>query len=190
MKIIGLTGSIATGKSFVADYLRQKKIKVFCADFEVANLLQTPEVIAIIKNSKELAEAAKENTIDKKLLSEKVFSNQSALQDLENILHPLVEQKAKEFIHSNESDEIIVLEVPLLFEKNYQKYCNKVITTYCNENLQKERVLARKNIDNDRFNFIIKQQMPIHLKALLTDYIVYTGVSDEYTKKQIEEILR
>ena len=190
MKIIGLTGSIATGKSFVADYLRQKNIKVFCADFEVANLLKTPEVIATIKNTEELAEVVKENSIDKKLLSGLVFRNQNALQDLENILHPLVEKKTKEFIHNNESEEIIALEVPLLFEKNYQKYCNKVITTYCSENLQKERALARKNIDNDRFNFIIKQQMPIHLKALLTDYIVYTGVSGEYTKKQIEEILR
>ncbi len=190
MKIIGLTGSIATGKSFVAAYFQKKNIKVFCADFEIAKLLQTPVVITTIKNTIELSEAVKDGVLDKKLLSNIVFSNQDALTILENTLHPLVEKKAKEFIDQHKSEKIMALEVPLLFEKNYQKYCNKVITTHCSENLQKERALARKNIDNDRFNFIIKQQMPIHLKALLTDYIVYTGVSDEYTKKQVEEILR
>lgn len=184
MKIIGLTGSIATGKSFVADIFRQKNIIVFDSDLEVSKLLDTPDVIDLIKNCSQL----KEGALNKNLLSKIVFHDKEALKALENILHPLIEAKVKHFIQENKSEKIIVLEIPLLFEKSYQIYCDKVITTYCNEKLQRDRALSRKNIDNARFDFIMKQQMPINLKALLTDYIVYTGISDDYTKKQIDEI--
>ncbi|MCT4634765.1 MAG: dephospho-CoA kinase [Rickettsiales bacterium] len=189
MIVIGLTGSIATGKSFVADIFKEKNMAVFDSDFEVAKLLESQEVINLIKNCSKLSLAILDNKVDKKLLSKTVFNDKEALDSLEKILHPLVEREANDFIKSKELDKIIVLEIPLLFEKNYKKYCNKVITTYCSERVQRERALSRKNIDSDRFNFIIKQQMPINLKALLTDYIVYTEVSEDYTRKQIEEIL-
>ncbi len=189
MIVIGLTGSIATGKSFVADIFKEKNMAVFDSDFEVAKLLESQEVINLIKNCSKLSLAILDNKVDKKLLSKTVFNDKEALVSLEKILHPLVEKEAQDFIKSKELDKIIVLEIPLLFEKNYKKYCNKVITTYCSERVQRERALSRKNIDSDRFNFIIKQQMPINLKALLTDYIVYTEVSEDYTRKQIEEIL-
>lgn len=189
MKVIGLTGSIATGKSFVANIFKEKNIAVFDSDFEVARLLESQEVINLIKNCSKLSFAILDNNVDKKLLSKTVFNDKEALESLERILHPQVEREAKDFIKKREEDKIIVLEIPLLFEKNYKKYCNKVITTYCSEREQRERALSRKNIDSDRLDFIIKQQMPINLKALLTDYIVYTEVSEDYTKKQIEEIL-
>lgn len=189
LKVMGLTGSIATGKSFVAQIFKQKNIAVFDSDFEVASLLKTPEVIAIIKNTRELSEAVKGESIEKKLLSNLVFSSQENLKALENILHPLVESEVKKFIHNNKAARIIALEVPLLFEKNYQIYCDKVITTYCSEKTQRQRALGRGSLNSAQYDFIIKQQMPINLKALLTDYIVYTDVSDEYTKKKVEEIL-
>lgn len=189
MIVIGLTGSIATGKSFVADIFKEKNIAVFDSDFEVAKLLESQEVINHIRGCSNLSSAILANKVDKKLLSKIVFNDKEALVFLEEILHPLVEKKAQDFIKTNELEKIIVLEIPLLFEKNYKNYCNKVITTYCSEKAQRERALSRKNMDDARFDFIIKQQMPINLKALLTDYIVYTDVSEDYTKKQIEEIL-
>lgn len=189
MKVIGLTGSIATGKSFVADIFREKNIAIFDSDFEVAKLLELKEVVSFINTYPKLCSTIKEDKIDKKLLSKIVFKDKEALVFLENILHPLVEAKVQEFIKDKELEKIIVLDIPLLFEKGYKIHCNKVITTYCRERIQRERALSRKNIDSERFDFIIKQQMPINLKALLTDYIVYTDVSEVYTKKQIEEIL-
>lgn len=189
MVVIGLTGSIATGKSFVADIFREKNIAVFDSDFEVAKLLESQKVISFIKICPKLGSTIKEDKIDKNILSKRVFNDKDALVSLENILHPLVEKKVQEFIKEKKLEKVIVLDIPLLFEKNYKKYCNKVITTYCSEITQRERALSRKNIDSERFDFIIKQQMPINLKALLTDYIVYTDVSEVYTKKQIEEIL-
>ncbi len=189
MKILGLTGSIATGKSFVAEIFRQHNIMVFSSDKEVANLLKEQRVIDEIRSKPELAGSVKENLIDKHLLSNIAFNKVDSLKILEKILHPLVDEKRKEFIDNNKDEKVILLEIPLLFEKKYQNFCNKVITTYCSEKTQKERALRRKNIDNNRLNFIMKQQFSSNIKARLTDYLVYTEISYEYTKNQIEKIL-
>lgn len=190
MKIFGLTGSIATGKSFAAKFFTTKNIKVFCADKEVARLLTLPEVVALIKNCEALSAAVNNKKIDKNILSQLVFSNLNNLHLLENILHPLVQQQAEKFISANQNEKFIILEIPLFFEKNYQKYCHKVITTHCSEATQKDRALNRLNLDEEKYNFILKQQMPINHKALLTDYIIYTDISDQYTNKQLEEIFK
>lgn len=189
MKIIGLTGSIATGKSFVAEIFRQHNIEVFSSDLAVANLLKEIEVIKIIKNNHELSASIKEDMIDKNLLSCIVFNKEALLKQLEDILHPLVSEKREKFFQLNKEKKAVLYEVPLLFEKNYQALCDKVITTYCNEKIQRERALRRKNIDQERLNFIIKKQMPGNIKASLTDYLVYTDISYQFTQKQIEEIL-
>jgi len=187
MKIIGLTGSIATGKSFIAEIFRKKNIEVFSSDAAVGDILKEKEVINIIKNDRFLKEVIKNDIIDKELLSNLVFKDLKLLEILENILHPLVAQKRDEFFLKN--NKYGILEVPLLFEKNYQFLCDKVITTYCSDKTQVERALRRKNIDKNRLNFIIKRQMPGNIKAKHTDYLVYTDISYEYTEKQIDEIL-
>lgn len=190
MKIIGLTGSIATGKTFIANYLAQKNIKIFFADFEVSKLLQNNKIIDKISSYSEFFSVVKNNLIDKNILSKIVFQNQKNLQILEDILHPVIEERVRSFIKNNSYEDLIVLEIPLLFEKKYQVLCDKVITTYCSPKIQIKRALDRLNIDSERLNFIINKQMPINYKALLTDYIVYTDISDEYTIKQVNEIFK
>ena len=190
MKILGLTGSIATGKSFIANIMANKKIKSFSSDAAVAELLQSTEVIESIKQSKELSAAVKQGKIDKESLSHIVFNeNYDALSILEKIMHPKVKEAIENFIQNNKYEKFLLLEIPLLFEKNYQSLCHKVIMTYCSERDQQERALKRTNLDKNRLNFIIKRQMAIKEKAALADYIVYTGGSKQYSEKQIEQIL-
>ena len=190
MKILGLTGSIATGKSFIANIMANKKIKSFSSDAAVAELLQSTEVIESIKQSKELSAAVKQGKIDKESLSHIVFNeNYDALSILEKIMHPKVKEAIENFIQNNKDEKFLLLEIPLLFEKNYQSLCHKVIMTYCSERDQQERALKRTNLDKNRLNFIIKRQMAIKEKAALADYIVYTGGSKQYSEKQIEQIL-
>ena len=189
MKILGLTGSIATGKSFVAEVFRQNNIAVFSSDQQVGKLLQEAEVISVIKKQQKLLLSVKEDAIDKSILSNIVFNDHHALKILEEILHPLVEIKQQNFIQNNKDEKAILLEIPLLFEKKRQFCCDKVMTTYCSDKTQRERALRRKNIDNNRLDFIIKQQMPGNIKATLADYVIYTDISYQYTQKQIEQIL-
>ena len=190
MKILGLTGSIATGKTFVAEIFKKNNIKLFISDLEVAKLLKEKTVVEKIKEIKDLSfSVTKNKEIDKKLLSDIVFNNLKALKILEKIVHPLIKNKIKSFIYSNKLEKVIVLDIPLLFENNYQSYCTKIITTFCSQNTQEKRALERNNINKDKLNFIIKQQIPGNLKAALTDYLVYTDISVAHTKKQIDQIL-
>ena len=150
MKILGLTGSIATGKSYVAEIFRQNNIIVFSSDKEVSNLLQDLIVIESVKNSEMLSPCVKDQQVCKNILSNIVFNNNNALNELEEILHPLVNKKREEFILNSKDEKFMLFEVPLLFEKGYQKFCDRIITTYCSEKTQKERALRRKNIDENR----------------------------------------
>lgn len=188
MRILGLTGSIATGKSFVAEKFRENNIPVFCSDKEVGLLLQNNEVLNRIKACKELNISVKENQVNKDILSKIVFSNKEALSILENLLYPFLSEVRENFLITNKDKNIVLLEIPLLYEKNYQNLCDKIITTYCSEKIQKERALRRKNIDQERLEFIINQQMPSNLKARLTDYLVYTEISYQYTELQLKQI--
>jgi dephospho-CoA kinase len=189
MKIIGLTGSIATGKSFVADIFRKNKIPVFSSDQEVGKLLKEKKVIDLIKEQEELFKVIENGVINKEKLSRLVFKDNKILEILEKILHPLVNERREVFTQQNFKEKIALLEIPLLFEKNYQLLCKKIITTYCSDKTQKERALRRANIDLERFNFITKKQIPGGIKATLADYIVYTEISYDYTERQIEQIL-
>jgi dephospho-CoA kinase len=189
MKILGLTGSIATGKSFVADIFKQNNIIIFSSDKEVAKLLGDSKVIEFIKNIPSLFCAVKDDAIDKNILSNIVFNCNNSLKLLENILHPLLNIKREEFVYQHKNEKFMLFEVPLLFEKEYQSLCYKVITTYCSEKTQIERALRRKNIDKNRLDFIMKQQMLGSLKAKLTDYLIYTDISYQYTQHQVEQIL-
>lgn len=191
VKIIGLTGSIATGKSFVAEIFRNKKIEVFSSDYEVSKLILEDYVINQIESNENLSiSIKKDKKIDKEILSKLVFKNESNLDELEKILHPLVKKKMLEFISYNESKDFILIEVPLLFERGYKEICHKVITTYCNEKCQRERALRRNNIDKFRLDFILRRQISSKKKALLSDYMIYTGGSYLFTEKQLNEILQ
>lgn len=188
MKVIGLTGSIATGKSFVAEVFRKQNIKVFSSDFEVANILKEEGIITSISEQSDLKLCIKDKGIDKDKLSQIVFNNLKALKTLENIILPQVRKRMELFLEANKTEKVVLLEIPLLFEKSKQSYCHKVITTICSEKTQEERALRRNNIDKNRLDFIIKQQMPSKIKAALTDYLVYTDISYSFTQKQLEQV--
>jgi len=189
-KTIGLTGGIATGKSFVANIFSNHKVKIFYSDLEVSKLLKKQEVIDSIKQNSSLVEAVEENVINKDKLSKIVFNeNSENLKNLEDILLPKVREEIAKFIKENKSERIILLEIPLLFEKNYQSICHKVIVTHCEHELQEYRALSRNNIDKKRLSFIIKRQIAANVKASLADYIVYTGISESYSQKQVEQII-
>lgn len=189
MKIIGLTGSIATGKTFVTEIFKQNKIKTFHSDSEVFQVLKDNNIIKKIREKKILSSSVQNNSLDKSLLSKLVFNNIEALKSLEDIIHPIIEKKIVDFIKENIAEKIIILDIPLLFEKKYQTYCKKIITTFCSSKSQKERVMRRSNIDEDRYNFILKQQISGDVKAALSNYLVYTDISKEYTKLQVEKII-
>ena len=136
MIIIGLTGSVASGKSTVAGWIREMGIAVHDADAAVHSLLAANgravvEVIAVFGGDM----VASDGGIDRKKLGERVFANPADREKLESILHPLVRQHRDQFLQDQQrlGSQIVVLDVPLLYETGGDKLCDYVIVVYAGE---------------------------------------------------------
>lgn len=191
MIILGLTGSIAMGKSFIAKLFKQNNIPLFDADYEIRNLLSLDRKVKT-NISKIFPEAISNNEIDRDFLGKLVFNDKKSLKTLENILHPLIEKKCDIFIKQSKANKakIIVLDIPLLFEKNYQKKCDKIIIVSSNKIFQYKRALGRKNITKDKLKLILAMQIPDSKKRAKGNFIINTGASKYNILREIKKIIR
>jgi len=178
MIIIGITGSIGMGKSTIASMLKFFRIPVHDSDLVVKELIETnslvlkkikknwPEVIDII-NSKEV--------INKGKLSEIIFNDIKCKENLEKIIHPLVNKKRKMFLKKYEFKKNIVgMDVPLLYETGLNKICNYIFLALTSETNQEKRVLKRKNMTKEKFILIKKNQWSDEMKKEQKPYIINT----------------
>ena len=119
MILIGLTGIIGSGKTLALNFFKSKKITVFSADEEVKKILEKK----IVKDRiyKKFPSAFYKKKINKNKLALIVFSEKKKLNSLEKIIHPLVKQKKKNFLNKNKNKKIIIMEIPIIFEKKKQK---------------------------------------------------------------------
>lgn len=150
MKIIGLSGGVASGKNFIADIFAKKGAVVFDADAEVHHLL---------KSDKSTINEVKENfpksfingKIDRKTLGEIVFSNEKKLKILEKIIHPKIRENYKKFLKKakKEDKKIIVLNIPLLLESKEYK-CDYILSIVISPSIQQKRFLARAKRRNPK----------------------------------------
>lgn len=175
------------GKSETAKIFAELGIPVFDSDAAVHDLLG-PDGNAVEAVEEKFPGVKIGNYIDRKRLGDKVFGDDAALKNLENILHPLVIRKRQAFLENAHSD-IVVFDIPLLFEKNYQDQCNFVVVVSAPPDIQKERVLKRPGMSEKRFLEISAKQMPDVEKRKRADFIVQTDKGLAYAKKQVTEII-
>ena len=173
MEIIGLTGSVAVGKSAVSKVIKSLGYSVFDADAGVACLFKNSEFL--LKLKLDFPQAFANEIFQKDKLRKLVFSDSKKLQKLENIIHPLVYSQALDFIQQHQQKNLIFLEIPLLFEQSYQNICDKVIVVYTDEKIQKERFLQRDNMTLELWYQITNNQMPQDSKIELADYLIYNN---------------
>ena len=136
MIIVGLTGSVASGKSTVAAWIRETGIAVHDADAVVHSLLaENGQVVAEIIATFGSDIRASDGSIDRKKLGEHVFANRADRKKLESILHPLVRQHRDQFLQDQRrlGSQIVVLDVPLLYETGGDGLCDYVIVVYADE---------------------------------------------------------
>tara|TARA_B100001063_G_C16578158_1_gene459365 strand:+ start:68 stop:682 length:615 start_codon:yes stop_codon:yes gene_type:complete len=177
MIIIGITGSIGMGKTTIARMLKKLSIPVFDSDREVKNILEDnnkakSQINKIWPNV--IIEENKRKKIDKVLLSKIIFNDKINRKKLEKIIHPLVKKRRDVFIKNNHSSPIIALDVPLLYETGTDRICDEVFLTYTNESKQKQRVLARANMNEEMFNSIKRTQWNTEKKKKKKPYLVTT----------------
>lgn len=188
MIVIGLTGSIGMGKSTAGAMFADREIPVISADEIVHDLYAGRGATAI--------EAAFPGTViggvvDRERLSRAVLNNEQAFRRLEAIIHPLVAEERVAFVEKQRKagQELVVLDIPLLFEGNGQENVDKVVVVSCDEDQQKQRVMRRPGMTEEKFNAILSRQMPDAQKRALADYVVDTSGTFEQTRRQIDKII-
>jgi len=180
MIVIGLTGSIGSGKSFIANFLEKKKIPIFYADKEANKILKNDNIVKK-KIIKFFPETYIKKKINKAKLTSIVFKDKKKLKKLENIIHPKVGKIKKAFLalHKKKT-KAVILEIPILFETNAHKTCDYTILVYVNEKEQFKRVLTRKYMDKQRIKEILSNQISYKKKKKMADFVI----NNSSTKKK------
>ncbi len=191
LKVIGLTGTIGSGKSTVSKILMAKDFPVFDADSNVHQLMNHNEsVITKIVNlfgEDILVDNKTDNKIDRQKLGSIVLSSSSKLRDLENVLYPYVIENIQKFKQENHS--LCFLDIPLLFEKKFERFCDDVLVISVNNQIQEQRVLERPHMTKEKLKQFLKEQMPIKEKEKLATHVIYNNSSLDDLAKNIDEFL-
>ena len=188
MIIVGLTGSVASGKSTVALWIRETGIAVHDADAEVHSLLAAngqavAEIIATFGPNIR----ASDGGIDRKKLGRHVFANPADRKKLESILHPLVRQRRNQFIkdHQRLGSQIVVLDVPLLYETGGDGLCDYVIVVYAGDETIQHRALSRPDMTAAKLSGILATQMPASEKCQRADFVLDTDLDPDITRRHL-----
>jgi dephospho-CoA kinase len=190
VKIIGLTGSIGMGKSTAAAMFRCLGIPVHDADAAVHRLLDrggaaVPLVEAAFPG------AIENGAVNRAALGARVFNDKAALKRLEAILHPLVRRESARFLARQRArgQDLVVLDIPLLFETGGERRCDVVVVVSAPPFVQRARVLRRPGMTEARFAQVLKQQMPDREKRRRADFVVETGLGKRYTLWSLVKIV-
>lgn len=191
MRVLGLTGSIGMGKTTAARMLRRLGLPVHDAD-EAVHRLFAAGGKAVLPISREFPEVVVDGAVDRQQLGARVFQDPAALRRLENVIHPLVRQEALEFLkrQRRRRASLVVLDIPLLFETGGESLCDAVIVVSAPHRLQRQRVLQRAGMSEERFRAILARQIPDEVKRKRADFVVQTGLSKAMTYRQLSRIVR
>lgn len=189
MIVIGLTGSMAMGKSEVARILRTLSIPVFDADAAVHEIYENGVAAQYLK--KLCPEAIEGNRVDRKILSQHIAKDPKLLKSITAVIHPLVHQAEHEFLQ-NQVNDIAVIDSPLILEAGRARDMDMIIVVSASSENQKARALARPAMTEAKFEMITSKQMPDIEKRLWADFVIENnGTLDELettTKALIEHI--
>ena len=190
MLIIGLTGSIGTGKSTTGKMFTEYGIPVYDADAAVHALYDGGAAVDPIESL--FPGTRVDNKIDRQLLSKQVLNDSSKLKALEAIVHPLVHEAEREFLARQRAagKRQVILEIPLLLESGIARRCGVVVVTVAPPDIQRQRVLARSNMTPEKFEAILAKQMPEDEKRSKAHFIVDTSLGLEVARIQVCDIVR
>lgn len=177
MVIVGLTGSIGMGKSTAAKMLREMGVPVYDADAAV-HALQAPGGAVLPGIEAAFPGVVKAGVLDRQALGARVFGNKEALRRLEAIVHPLVGQRQRAFLRraALAGEKLVVLDIPLLFEGMGERRVDATLVVSAPAFLQRRRVLARPGMTTEKFEGILRQQVPDALKRRKASIVIPTGL--------------
>ena len=191
MKIIGLTGSIGMGKSATARLFREAGIPVFDSDACVHALYDAGGAAVGPVEAAFPGSLAEDGSIDRARLSRQLNDDPDGFARLEAIVHPLVAEARQHFLDAARKDsaDIVILDVPLLFETGGHEHVDAVIAVHAPHDVRRERVLQRPGMTEDKLTAIIARQTPDSVKLEKADYIVETSGGFDDARQQVGKII-
>jgi dephospho-CoA kinase len=188
MLILGLTGSIGMGKSTTAKLFAEAGVPVYDADATVHKLYEGEAAPAI---EAAFPSTTSDGKVDRARLSARVVNDPAAMKQLEQIVHPMLGASRQKFFTDAEAAgaPVVVVDVPLLFETGGETRVDAVVVVTASAELQRERVLARGTMDQDKLNSILARQMPDAEKRKRADFVVDTSNGLDAVRAQIKDIL-
>lgn len=186
--VIGITGGIASGKSFVSDEIERRGYFVLDTDKLYKELLLKGNSCynAVIKVFPYLNP---DGSIDTKKLGSIVFNNKEKLKRLNDLVHPLIYMECEKIIASHKNEKMFLV-VPLMYESGFDKLCDKIICVYVSKETQITRLMARDNIDRELAIKKIDSQMNVKEKMEKSDYLLESCLDFNDTIKNIDKCLK
>jgi dephospho-CoA kinase len=188
MIVLGLTGSIGMGKSTTAKMFAEAGVPVHDSD-EAVHRLYAGKAAPLVEAA--FPGTVTGSVVDRAKLGARVLGDATALKRLEAIIHPLVRADADAFLarHRNAGESIAVLDIPLLFETGGRGRVDKVVVVTAPAETQRERVLARPGMTEEKLDLILARQVPDVEKRRQADFVVDTGQGLDAARAAVKAIV-
>jgi len=188
MIVIGLTGSIGMGKSTTAEMFAEEGVPVYDADAAV-HALYAKDGAAVEPIGALVPQAIVDGAVDRDALRDAVFADDTLLPKIEAAVHPLLKDSRRDFFTANLKAPIVLLDIPLLFETGGDKSVHKIVVVSAPPEVQRERVLARPDMTEDRFESILAKQTPDAEKRERADFVIDTSKGLDAARMSVQVIL-
>ena len=188
--LVGLTGSIGMGKTETARLFAELGIPVYDADAAVHRLYERGGA-AVPKIAKAFPGCVVGGRVDRGALAKAVAAEPDGLQRLEAVVHPLVAEEQRAFVDKAVANnaEIVVLDIPLLFETGEHTHMDAVVVVTAPAHVQRARVLERPGMTEEKLGHILARQMPDAEKRAQAHFVVETGKGFDHARARVKEIV-
>ena len=186
--LIGLTGSIGMGKTETARMFARLGVPVYDSDAAVHRLYE-PGGAAVAKIAEAFPGTVAGGRVDRPALSKRLAGDEAGFKKLEAIVHPLVAEDQRRFMEGARDAEMVVQDVPLLFETGGHKRMDAVVVVSAPAALQRKRVLERPGMTEEKLNQILSRQMPDEEKRAKAHFVVETDKGLDHAFEQVKAIV-
>ncbi|MER2172356.1 dephospho-CoA kinase [Paenisporosarcina quisquiliarum] len=190
--IIGLTGSIASGKSTVANMLKEMGFPIIDADLVARIVVEKgTATLEMIKETFGSGVIQEDGSLNREELGEIIFTTPSKRKLLNDIIHPAIraEMLAQKGHLVQQGHPVIIMDIPLLFESRLQSFVDKILVVTVTEQTQLERLMSRNGFTQEEAKLRIQSQLPLSVKEKGADAVIYNNGTIEETKQQLIKIL-
>lgn len=188
MLLVGLTGNYGMGKSAILSVFQKLGALTLDTDKIVESLLAEKDVLGKIRNILGDTVFHKDGSLNKREVAEKIFRDGTLRHSIEDILHPLVFGKIDLFLEKNvNACKVVIIEVPLLFERGYEERFDRTITVYCQEETALAR-LGKKGINREDALLRLRSQLSVAEKIKRSNFAIDNNGSIAETERQAEKI--